>query len=280
MRSLLVSLKVAVLAVTMGSANAAFMTYTGNAYGGSGVRASFEALMPELQYDTVNLTTECVSPCVYSYSSGPLSLTNISGTSISGVTFVGSNSSAGAGLYARPLGTRNSSTGGYFNYNQLNGNNLVTPPWPQWTVGLASAGNVSGTPTGSTSISASVLPAGTRSVAFDYGSANGTTYTIRATTASGALELPSVSPYNVGGGYTSSGPGFYGVTSTEDILTVTIIANATASNWIINLANFRYGIQLPTATPEPSTQLALGAALITISLLLRTRSKSARGGNA
>jgi len=248
----------------------ALVVYTGNAYTSPNVRATWSALLPTLDWDSINFLAECVSPCAPTYNSGPATSTNISGTAFSGVTFAGANSGAGAGLFLRHLtGSRNNF------YNGLTANGAYT----QWNNGLATAQGVTGAP----SITIT-LPTGTRSAGFDFGNINSTTagITITATTASGHLDS-SPGRYDVAAGspsYASTGPGFYGVTSTEDILTISIIANASTNQWVLNLANFRYGIQLPTATPEPSTQLALGAALITISLLLRRRSKSARGGNA
>ena len=275
-------LRTGLLALTIGSSYGAVVTLIGNAYGGSGVRAGFiSGGSNSLTYDDVNLTTECISPCSYSYNRPtPGTLNNVSGQTISGVTFVGSNSGAGNALYVRSLTDTNRNQTSGPNYNQLNSSagSYQTVLWPQWTVGFATAPNVTGTASMNIAV-----PTGTRSVAFDYGSINSPTtnsYTITVTTASGSTQLPLVNSYQVGANYDLSGPGFYGATSTEDILTVTIIANASTSQWILNIANFRAGVQINAPTPEPDSFLAMGSALILLSFLLRRRGKFARGGAA
>ena len=268
----------------------AIVTTVGNAYGASGVRAGFLATMPP-SFDDVNLTTECTIGCGYSFNrmtgsntAGPL--VNVSGQTISGVRFVGTNTGLTNTLYVRPLtdGIRNSNSSGGpgVNYNQLNASQGVSPlTWPGWTIGFATAPV---TTTGIISVTADNLPVGTRSVAFDYASIGAGTFdtvTINVRTASGTTPLSrpaylaGTSNYN-----STTGPGFYGATSTEDILEISVIANASNSPWILNIANFRVGVQINAPTPEPTTFLAMGSALILLSFLLRRRGKFARGGAA
>ncbi len=262
----------------------ALVDMSGNAYGGSGIRANFLTLMPLLDYGggTIDFFGQCNAgnSCLPSYNSGPQSINNASGKVFGGATFTGANSgAAGNALYVRQIsGSRNSF------YTPLNGNGGFT----QWTSSLSTFDGQSGTGaiTGTPSITINLAP-GTRSAGFDFGQRNSlpSNVTITATTASGSVTETPTNRYDTGTGspnYLTTGPGFYGVTSNlEDILTITIVANASsASNWVLNIANFRAGVQIHQATPEPSTQLALGSALILISLLLRYRSKSARGGTA
>ena len=257
----------------------ALVPVSGNSYGGSGIRANFLTLMPSLTYDDIDFFAECTiaNTCLPSYNSGPQSLNNISGRVFSGVTFAGANTGSGAGLFVRQTGSRNSL------YTPLNGNG----GFPQWTNGLATADGLNASITGAPSITISLAP-GTRSAGFDFGQRNSTTanLTITATTASGSVAVTPVNRYDIGGvgspNYNTTGPGFYGVTSDlEDILTITIVANSNSNaNWLLNVANFRAGVQINAPTPEPSTFLAMGSALILISFLLRRRGKFARGDTA
>lgn len=258
---------------------ATLVTYLGNAYspGASPQRATWENQLASLTDHPIDLASDCASPCAYSYNSGPASLTNVSGMTIGGVTFVGSNTGVGGnGLYVRPIqGTSRNSP-----YTPLAGNG----GFPQWKVGLATVQGVLGTPTLTLT-----LPSGTRAIGFDFGNINSES-NITITTATLSNVTSSLVPanrYDTGTGnpnYLTTGPGFYGVTSSdEDILTVTLSGNSTTGSkqWILNIANIRFGtVAAEAAVPEPSPQLMLGAALISISLLLRHRSKSQRGGNA
>jgi hypothetical protein len=279
MKSLFCLLKLCLLsALAIGPASAAIVTFLGNSYSSPNVRTTWLAQLPALTYDNVVLSgagNECVSPCGYTYNSGPAETVNVSGQTISGVTFAGSNSAvAGSGLYVRPTGgSRNSF------YNPLTGNG----GFPQWVTGLAT---VQGAGSGFPTITIT-LPSGTRSAGFDFGNINSSSanLTITATTAGGGTS--SVVPtnrYDTGTGtpnYLTTGPGFYGVTSSDDdIVTITIIGNANNGGWVLNIANFRFGVQTAAPVPEPATQLTLGAVLIAMSIWLRQRNKSSRGGNA
>ncbi|MBY0505744.1 MAG: hypothetical protein K2X03_17650 [Bryobacteraceae bacterium] len=268
----------------VGTLFGAVTTYTGNAYGGSGQRATFLTLLPApaLTYDMVDLASECVSPCAYSFNRNTATTTNISGQTISGITFSGANTgAAGNNLQVRPLndGTRNS--GGGPSYNTVTANGAYS----QMVYLFSTAPGVSGTP--SMNISFAPTP-GVRSVAFDYasisnlGSNDPAGFTITTTSANTPNSVSTINRYDASqsAAYAASGPGFYGITSTEDILTISIVANASSSQWIINLANFRVGVQINSPVPEPGPQLTMGAALILISLLLRYRSKIATGGKA
>ena len=269
--------RLGLLALVAGASRGALLPVSGNSYGGSGIRANFLTLMPSLTYDGIDFFAECTSPCLPSYNSGPQSLNNISGTVFSGVTFAGANTGAGAGLYVRPIsGSRNSI------YTPLNGNG----GFPQWTNGLATADGFNASITGAPSITMTLAP-GTRSAGFDFAQRNSTVanLTVTATTASGSVAVTPTNRYDTGTGspnYLTTGPGFYGVTSDlEDILTITIVANSSSNaNWLLNVANFRAGVQINAPTPEPATFLAMGSALILISFLLRRRGKFARGGAA
>ena len=263
---------------------------SGNSYTSSGtaatsnVRATWAGTDPALTWDNVVLTgdtpggapSECTGSCIPSYTSNG-SLNSVSGSAISGVTFVGGNGL----LYVRPTPIPSPSSGlrnsGYFGLN-------AQGAYP-WRGGLATSEGIA-----APSITIT-LPTGTRSVGFDYGSItnlaqnDGATLAITANMLGGATSsLPTLSRYDVNRtspSYAATGPGFYGVTSsTEDILTITIIANASTGNWILNIANFRAGVQINAPTPEPNTFLAMGSALILISFLLRRRGKFARGGTA
>jgi len=275
--------KTAILLMATGSSYGAIVSLiTGNAYGGSGQRANFLTLMPLLAYDNVDLATECTSPCAYSFNRNSATTTNVSGQTISGVTFIGANTgAAGNNLQVRPLndGTRNS--GGGPSYNTLTANGVYS----QMVYLFSTAPGVSGTP----SMNISFLPTpGVRSVAFDYASisnlSGGDTagLTITTTSRNTANSVSTVSRYDASQTtpYATSGPGFYGVTSTEDILTISIIANASSSQWILNIANFRVGVQINAPVPEPATQLTFAAALIAISLLIRRRNRNTPGGTA
>ena len=276
--------RTAILLMATGSSYGAIVSLiTGNAYGGSGQRANFLTLMPFplLTYDNVDLATECTSPCAYSFNRNSATTTNVSGQTISGVTFIGANTgAAGNNLQVRPLNETNRNQTSGPNYNQLNSAaaNYQAVLWPQWTIGFATAPNVTGAP----SMNITTMPTGTRSVAFDYGSINAPvgTYSIQVRTASGFQPETQVNNYLVGSSYNTSGPGFYGVTSTEDILTISIIANASSSQWILNLANFRVGVQINAPVPEPATHLTFAAALIALSLLIRRRHRNTPGGTA
>ena len=270
--------RIGFLALTAGASWGALVPVSGNSYGGSGIRANFLTLMPSLTYDDIDFFAECTvaNTCLPSYNSGPQSLNNISGRVFSGVMFAGANSGSGAGLFVRQTGSRNSL------YTPLNGNG----GFPQWTNGLATADGFNASITGTPSITISLAP-GTRSAGFDFAQRNSTTasLTITAFTASGSIAVTPVNRYDTGTGtpnYLTTGPGFYGVTSSlEDILTITIVANSSSNaNWLLNVANFRAGVQINAPTPEPSTFLAMGSALILISFLLRRRGKFARGGAA
>ncbi len=257
------------------------VTYLGNAYspGASPQRATWVAQLPSLTYDNVDLSTECVSPCGYTYNNGPAATVNVSGQTISGIQFVGSNTGSGTNqLYVRPTTSRNNSTGGY-NYA-----GLVNGSFNQMAYILSTAQFV----TGQASITLT-LPTGTRSVGFDFVNVNSTSanVSITANTASTSSTVSPTNRYDVGAGspsYLTTGPGFYGVVSNDtdgDITTITISSNGSSTQWILNIANIRFGtLAAQAAVPEPSPQLMLGAALISISLLLRHRSKSQRGGNA
>ncbi len=256
-------------------------TVEGNAYGGSGIRANFLTLLPSLTYTSVDFFTACTAAnsCIPSYNSGPQSINNISGTVFGGATFTGANSGiAGNQLYVRQIsGSRNSI------YTPLNGNG----GFPQWTSGLATADGFVTSVTGTPSITITLAP-GTRSAGFDFGQRNSlpSSFNITATSASGSVTITPTNRYDTGGlgspNYLTTGPGFYGVTSSlEDILTITIVANASTNpNWVLDVANFRAGVQINAPTPEPATFLAMGSALILISFLLRRRGKFARGGAA
>ncbi len=262
---------------------ATLVTYLGNAYspGTSPQRATWAAQLPSLTYDNVDLSTECVSPCAYSYNNGPQSLTNVSGQTISGIQFVASNTGSGTNqLYVRSTGTtRNNGSGGYPNYTSL-----VNGSFNQMAYVISTVQQVTGT----ASITLT-LPTGTRSVGFDFANINSASsnISITANTASTSSNVTPTNRYDVGAGspnYLTTGPGFYGVVSNDtdgDITTITITTNGSTSQWILNIANIRFGtLAAEAAVPEPSPQLMLGAALISISLLLRHRSKSQRGGNA
>lgn len=278
-------------------AGATIVTFNGNAYTSSGVaatsnvRAAWGGTNPLLTWDNVLLTgdtglgaSECTGACAPSYTDGSPSTNNVSGQTISGVKFVGGNTTAAGNnvLYVRPLplpqpssGPRNTSP-----YRSLNG----MGSFPNWLGGFATAPAVNGIP----SITMTLAP-NTRSVGFDYASisnlsASSTTgLTITVTTASGPTTL-TVGRYDInqsGPNYATSGPGFFGVNSTDDIVTISIAANSSSTQWILNIANFRFGTGAAAApVPETSSQLTLGAGLIAISLLLRKRSKTSRGGTA
>ena len=266
--------KTAILLMATGSSYGALLTYLGNAYGPTntaGTRATWTALMPTLTWDDVNLNTECTGACGYTYNTGPANTVNVSGQTISGVTFAGSNSGSGAGLFVRPLtASRNS----FYNL-------LANSSFPQWTIGLATVQGVAGQ-----SNILITLPTGTRSAGFDFASINSTAtnITITTTTASGSNSQVPTNRYDLGAGtpnYATTGPGFYGVTSsTEDILTISVIANASSSAWVVNLANFRVGVQINAPVPEPATHLTFAAALIALSLLIRRRHRNTPGGTA
>ena len=273
--------KTALLALTMGSSYGTISPYIGNAYGPSntaGTRATWAGQMLSLTYDDVDLATECTGGCAYTYNSGPATpLNNVSGQTISGVKFVGANSTTGAGLYVRPInsGTRNSGTGGFPNYNAL-----ANADFTQWVYGLATIGGTAGTP--SLTIT---LPTGTRSVGFDFGNINSTAANISITTTSASTSdtKTPANRYDTAAGtpsYLTTGAGFYGATSTDDILTISIVANASTSAWILNIANFRVGVQINQPTPEPATQLTFAAALIALSIVLRRRNGNTPGGTA
>lgn len=273
-----------VAALAAGISFGTLVDMSGNAYGPSGIRANFLTLMPLLDYGggTIDFFGQCTAAnaCLPSYNSGPQSINNASGKVFRGVTFTGNNTGAtGNALYVRQIaGSRNSF------YTPLNGNG----GFPQWTSSLSTFDGQSGSGaiTGTPSITMTLAP-GTRSVGFDFGQRNSlpSNVTITATSASGSITETPVNRYDTGTGspnYLSTGPGFYGVTSNlEDILTITIVANASSSsNWVLNIANFRVGVQIHEPVPEPSTQIALGSALILISLMIRYRSKAKSGGNA
>ncbi len=271
--------RLSLIAFAVGASWGALVPVSGNSYGGSGIRANFLTLMPSLTYDGIDFFGECTgaNSCTPSYNSGPQSINNITGKVFSGVTFAGANSGAGAALYVRQIsGSRNSL------YTSLNGNG----GYPQWTSGLATVDGFLASTTGAPSITMTLAP-GTRSAGFDFGQSNSTVanVTITATSASGSVAVTPVNRYDTGTGspsYLTTGPGFYGVTSDlEDILTITIIANSTSNaNWVLNVANFRAGVQINAPTPEPNSFLAMGSALILISFLLRRRGKFATGGAA
>ena len=260
---------------------------TGNAYGGSGVRATWESTAPGTP-DPVNLGTECIGqstslvPCVYSYnnSSSPNGIVaatvNVSGTKVSGVTFTGTNSNGNL-LYARPLVPGNAAGNTFYaNVNAQGAYSQVTHIWSTGPSGQ------------SPSMLITVPTSGVRSVEFDFASLTGLSpgafgdITVVTEDRNHLTSSVTVDRYDTSRGavYTGTGPGFYGVTSTEDILTVSIIANASTSSWILNIANFRVGVQINAPTPEPDSFLAMGSALILLSFLLRRRGKFARGGAA
>ena len=296
---LLLWTKLCVTSILISPMFGAIVTYNGNAYTSSGtpatsnVRASWGGTDGALAWDNVLVTgdtglgvSECTTPCAPSYTTGTVSSNNVSGQTISGVKFEGFNTNAAGNnrLYVRPLPLPQPSSGPRNpEYRGLNGAGVYT----QWRGGFATEPSVNGIPTLTIT-----LPTGTRSVGFDYGSISNiatsdttTGLTIMTTMANNASSNLGVGRYDVNQvapnqTYLSSGPGFYGVTSTEDILTISIIANASSSQWILNIANFRVGVQINAPTPEPATFLAMGSALILISFLLRRRGKFARGGAA
>ena len=263
------------------TADAAIITYIGTAYlptASTGQRQTWinqtTAQVPALSGPTdINFGTGCVSPCIPSTTSAG---TNISGVVMSGVTFTGSVG-ATPGLYDRPVydATTKAANSAYTFYN--NG-------FTQWTGSLAT-NNVSH-PSGFTSITIT-LPNGVRSVGFDFGGLQSASsgYNVSATLSGATVADSSTLTSNPGVrfdpafSYSTSGPGFYGLLSTaNDIQTVTISTGTNSGSWILNIANFKFYTAPQTATPEPAQQLTLGAALITISFLLRRRTKA--GGNA
>ena len=119
------------VAVTLCPVFGAVIAISGNAYTSSGVpatsnvRATWAGTNPALTWDNVILTgdtlpsgtpSECTGSCLPSYTSNG-SLNNVSGSAISGVTFVGGNGL----LYVRPTPIPSPSSGlrnpGYFGLN-------------------------------------------------------------------------------------------------------------------------------------------------------------------